>query len=216
MTYDQLKFWKGAIYANSLLISVCPKGYLWFFSFTNKKPSALPRAFHCSEMCKKSKSPPFLYYEACDASWWAVRGGRWAWVKQHRRGLIYDQLEILKGAKAWWKSASQQFPKISKTMHLFSQRIVSTNCFQEDGFSTPSPSTPPPPVLDLTIWSDDLPTPTKYSPLQSPTLLSPTTRETSNHELTHLVDQLEDQKISEEERSSCLARLLSLKVGSSF
>ena len=28
-----------------------------------KKPEAKPRAFYCSEMCKKSKSPPFLYYE---------------------------------------------------------------------------------------------------------------------------------------------------------
>lgn len=85
-----------------------------------------------------------------------------------------------------------------------------------DGYSTPSPNTPPPPVMDLTIYSDDLPTPTKYSPLPSPFLLSPTTRETSSHQLTHLVDQLKDHKISEEERSSCLARLLSLKVGRYF
>ena len=37
---------------------------LTFYTFCcNKKPSASPRAFYCSEMCKKSKSPPFSYYK---------------------------------------------------------------------------------------------------------------------------------------------------------
>ena len=39
-------------------------GWFWLFThFANKKPSASPRAFYCCKMCKKSKSPPFLYYE---------------------------------------------------------------------------------------------------------------------------------------------------------
>ena len=38
-------------------------GWFWLFThFANKKPSASPRAFYCCKMCKKSKSPPFLYY----------------------------------------------------------------------------------------------------------------------------------------------------------
>ena len=39
-------------------------GWFWLFThFANKKPSASPRAFYCCKMCKKSKSPPFLYYK---------------------------------------------------------------------------------------------------------------------------------------------------------
>ena len=37
---------------------------LTFYTFCcNKKPSASPQAFYCSKMCKKSKSPPFSYYQ---------------------------------------------------------------------------------------------------------------------------------------------------------
>ena len=44
-------------------------GWFWLFThFANKKPSASPRAFYCCKMCKKSKSPPFLYYKN-QSSW---------------------------------------------------------------------------------------------------------------------------------------------------
>ena len=45
-----------------------------FYTFRcNKKPSASPRAFYCSEMCKKSKSPPFYTIENCKHLYWILK-----------------------------------------------------------------------------------------------------------------------------------------------
>ena len=72
-----------------------------------------------------------------------------------------------------------------------------------------------PPSHDRTT-SDDLPTPTKYSPLPSPTLPK-SKEETGDHDLlVHLVDRLKEENgAPESELIACLARLLTLKVRSS-
>ena len=55
-------------------------GWFWLFThFANKKPSAAPRAFYCCKMCKKSKSPPFLYYEILIQIFTINFATKWKW-----------------------------------------------------------------------------------------------------------------------------------------
>ena len=96
--------------------------------------------------------------------------------------------------------------------HCFENCYCVENCqiFQEGCSLSTSP-----PSHDRTT-SDDLPTPTKYSPLPSPTL--PTSKEeTGDHNLlVHLVDRIKAENgAPESELITCLARLLTLKVRSS-
>ena len=82
--------------------------------------------------------------------------------------------------------------------------------FQED---CPTGNTP---LCQDRTSSDDLPTPTKYSPLPSPTL--PTSKEENGDHnlLVHLTDRLKEENgAPESEVVACLARLLTLKVRSS-
>ena len=104
-------------------------GWFWLFThFANKKPSASPRAFYCCKMCKKSKSPPFLYYEiiktykkgACDELYW---------TQQRNHPEKFRTADIAKSAwkaakSAWWSTWKTEKCGTADTWYiLYSKRV---------------------------------------------------------------------------------------------